>query len=114
MNGVTSKSLTSAAILTGCAVASKLRIGPTPLLPFKHADQKWSLPTPLGATMPRPVTTTLRIPAYLTEQTPPRQRGASRVANSAVLAGLEDGTMQSFLPSSSRPFDRRKFSILSR
>src|SRR5262245_18172306 len=45
---------------TGCADASKLRIGPTPLLPLRHADQKASLPRPLGATTPRPLTTTLR------------------------------------------------------
>src|ERR1019366_7295156 len=65
MYGVTSKLFTSAAILTGCADASKLRIGPTPLMPFKQADQKASLPIPLGATTPRPVMTTLRISAYL-------------------------------------------------
>ncbi len=63
IKGATSKSCTSAAILTGCPVASKLRMGPTPLVPFKQADQKASLPTPLGATTPRPVMTTLRIPA---------------------------------------------------
>src|SRR5262245_49022360 len=61
MNGCTSKSGTSAAILTGWLEASKLRIGPTPLRPFLHADQNASLPVPLGATTPRPVTTTLRI-----------------------------------------------------
>src|SRR3954451_18531752 len=56
-----SKSGTSAAILTGCADASKVRMGPTPLRPRTHADQKSSLPTPLGATTPNPVTTTLRM-----------------------------------------------------
>src|SRR5437762_2305202 len=72
MNGVTSKSLTSAAILTGCLVASNVRMGPTPLLPLRHADQKSYLPTPFGATTPMPLMTTLRIPAYLTRTAPPR------------------------------------------
>src|SRR5579884_2341042 len=36
-------------------------MGPTPLRPATQADQKASLPTPLGATTPSPVTTTLRM-----------------------------------------------------
>src|SRR5437660_54226 len=36
-------------------------MGPTPLWPLQHADQNASLPTPLGATTPIPVTTTLRM-----------------------------------------------------
>ena len=35
-------------------------MGRTPLCPFKHAVQNASLPIPLGATTPNPVTTTLR------------------------------------------------------
>src|SRR5262245_41179336 len=46
---------------TGCREASKLVMGPTPLVPFTHARQKASLPTPLGATTRSPVTTTLRM-----------------------------------------------------
>src|SRR3954469_15913390 len=56
-----SKSGTSAATRTGCCDASNARIGPTPLLPLTHAFQKGPLPTPLGATTPSPVITTLRI-----------------------------------------------------
>ena len=63
-NGATSKSGTSAAIRTGCPDASKLRMGPTPLRPLTQADQKGALPTPLGATTPSPVTTTLRMAAF--------------------------------------------------
>src|SRR5262245_23388178 len=59
--GVMSSGGTSAAIRTGCAEASNVEIGRTPLLPLTQADQKASLPMPLGATTPRPVTTTLRI-----------------------------------------------------
>ena len=62
--GLTSSSGTSAAILTGCLEASKLRIGPTPLWPLRQAFQKASLPIPLGATTPSPVTTTLRIDGF--------------------------------------------------
>src|ERR1051325_4929009 len=69
-NGVTSNDDTSAAILTGCSDASKLRIGPTPLTPLRHADQNAALPMPLGATTPSPVTTTLRIRYSLTERLP--------------------------------------------
>src|SRR6266849_1636613 len=61
VKGLTSKSATSAAIFTGWPEASKERMGPTPLLPFRQAFQNASLPTPLGATTPRPVTTTLRM-----------------------------------------------------
>src|SRR3954466_1979628 len=57
----TSKSGTSAATRTGWLEASKLRMGPTPLVPATQADQNASLPMPLGLTTPRPVTTTLRI-----------------------------------------------------
>src|SRR5947209_784351 len=64
-NAATLKSCTSAAICTGWPEASKLRIGPTPLLPLRHAVQNASLPIPFGATTPRPVTTTLRMPALL-------------------------------------------------
>ncbi len=56
-----SKSGTSPATCTGSDDVSKLRIGPTPLLPLTQADQNASLPTPLGATTPTPVTTTLRM-----------------------------------------------------
>src|SRR5262245_39377441 len=64
-NGATSKSGTSAAIRTGCPDASKLRMGPTPLRPLMQADQKGVLPTPLGATTPSPVTTTLRMASFV-------------------------------------------------
>src|SRR5207245_6442634 len=47
-NGVTSKSLTSAPILTGWRLASNDRIGPTPLTPSRHAVQNASLPTQIG------------------------------------------------------------------
>src|SRR3954465_15806522 len=56
-----SKSGTSAATRTGCWDASNVRIGPTPLRPLTHAFQNASLPKPLGATTPSPVTTTLRM-----------------------------------------------------
>src|SRR3954465_1509314 len=56
-----SKSGTSAATRTGCWDASNVRIGPTPLRPLTHAFQNASLPTPLGATTPSPVITTLRM-----------------------------------------------------
>src|SRR5207249_876021 len=40
---------------------SNERIGPMPLWPSTHACQNASLPTPLGATTPKPLTTTLRM-----------------------------------------------------
>ena len=43
------------------AEASKQRMGPTPLRPLTHAYQNASLPMPLGATTPTPVTQTLRM-----------------------------------------------------
>src|ERR1019366_9557833 len=88
MYGATSKLCTSAAILTGCAVASKERIGPTPLLPFKQADQKASRPIPLGATTPMPVITTLRICPHHSMNRLRRDATPSRDANSAIPAGL--------------------------
>ncbi len=56
-----SNSGTSPATRTGCSEASKQRMGPMPLRPSTHADQKASLPMPFGATTPTPVTTTLRM-----------------------------------------------------
>ena len=61
MNGSGSKSCTSPATRIGWLDASNERIGPTPLCPSTHACQKASLPTPLGATTPTPVITTLRM-----------------------------------------------------
>src|SRR5262249_15258465 len=61
IKGVMSNSATSPATCTGSDDVSKLRIGPTPLRPLTQADQNASLPTPLGATTPTPVTTTLRM-----------------------------------------------------
>ena len=60
-----SYSATSPATRTGSEDVSKQRIGPTPLLPLTQADQNASLPTPLGATTPTPVTTTLRMTPLL-------------------------------------------------
>src|SRR6188472_2916488 len=61
MNGVGSKSLTSPAILMGKVDASNALISRTPLRPLTQASQKSSLPIPLGATTPSPVTTTRRM-----------------------------------------------------
>src|SRR4051812_48811390 len=75
-----SKSGTSAAMPTGWEEASNVRIGPTPLRPSTQADQKASLPRPLGATTPNPVTTTLRM-ATLRPNTPGHSSPAHQTAD---------------------------------
>src|SRR5262245_3811325 len=84
-NGCRSKSGTSAPILTGCAEASKDEIGRTPLLPLTQADQKASLPMPLGATAPRPVMTTLRMtPASARHRRPLPARATAPLSRQAL------------------------------
>src|SRR5688500_2776397 len=58
---LTSKPLTSPAIRDGSEDASKRVIGPIPDFPASMLPQACGTPTPTGDTMPRPVTTTLRL-----------------------------------------------------
>src|SRR6202007_2045678 len=60
MNVCGRKFETSAAIPHGYFDASTSEIGPIPDFPARRLAQKTSLPMPLGATTPRPVTTTRR------------------------------------------------------
>ena len=64
-----SKSLTSAAMLTGKSVASNDRITSTPLCPATSASQVDRRSFPTGVTAPSPVMATRRIEA--TDGTPP-------------------------------------------
>src|SRR5262245_9459012 len=103
IHGLISWSGTSAAILTGWPEASKVRIGPTPLVPLTQADQKASLPMPLGLTTPRPVTTTLRIDRFLRE-TPfvSRQHQSARISQRAICGEVES-SHESDLPTAPAP-----------
>src|SRR5262249_22799699 len=61
-------------------------MGRTPLRPSTQDDQNAALPTPLGATTPRPVTTTLRMDHLRQREVPP-PRAPLRIAFSGQAAG---------------------------
>src|SRR6187549_695483 len=67
LSGIQSEAVnpfTSAAMRVGSSDASKRVIGPTPLVPFSRFGHATAMPLPIGDTIPRPVTTTLRFDIF--------------------------------------------------